>query len=152
MNMTNPIEINLNSATFEVLMQHVRDGVEATAGTWFMPWRARQEAIASKIYAESKADEFRIVSKGQRDALGTLLAESFGADLTVELRSDTEGPLLTVQGQKRFRNVCNTVIGAAQELEGVEVRNHAPNLDFIARFFGDVQDVSSELKLQITMV
>ena len=112
-----------------------------------LPWRARQEAKALQISAESKANQLRIVAKGQSDALGAILAETFGADSNVELRSDIGDQFLGAQSQKRFNNICNTVIGAAQELEGVEVENHDPDPDFNARFFGDVQDVSSE-KLQ----
>ena len=48
------------------------------------------------------------------------------------------------QEEKRLRNIGSVVRLAAEELEGKEVPDHEPDHDLMARFFNDVQDVSSE--------
>ena len=48
------------------------------------------------------------------------------------------------QERKRQRNLASVVQGAAEELGGEEVPNHEPDHDWTARFFGEVQDISSD--------
>lgn len=142
--MENPVEINLKSTTLEVLLKYVRDGVEATAGTWMLPWRARKESEASQILAESEAHRIRIIAEGQDDALDTLLKASLGSDRAAELKNDIGDTFISARGQKRFNNFHNVVIGAAQELAGKDVKDHEPDPDFPSRLFVEVQDVSSK--------
>ena len=48
------------------------------------------------------------------------------------------------QGRKRLANTRSIIEDAADELGGKEVPDHEPNHDWTARFFNDIQDVSSE--------
>ena len=48
------------------------------------------------------------------------------------------------QGRKRLTNARSVVEDAADELGDKEVSDHEPDPDWAARFFNDIQDVSSE--------
>ena len=48
------------------------------------------------------------------------------------------------QEEKRQANITSVVAEAARKVEGVEVVSSEPDHDWTARFFGDVQDVSSK--------
>ncbi len=131
--MPEPLQIDIKSSTLELLLKYVRDGIEATIGTWMLPWQARQEVNALLLYAE-----------GQKDALNMIIARSLDFDLDVQLNSEFRGHTISSQGKKRVDNIRGFVRKTAKELEGVEVEDHDPNPDLSARIFGDVQDVSSE--------
>ena len=145
--MDKPLEINLSSRTLEMLLKYAKDMVEATAGAWTEPWRANQKAAALRTLAQAEADQLRIVSKGQSDALDNLLGTTTEENKTVELKTNTGNHSITSQGQKRFSNIRKTLIGTARHLEGIEVEHHQPDPDWSASLALSVQDVSSE-KLQ----
>ena len=142
--MQNPFEFNLHSSTLEALMQHTRDGLEATVGSWLLPRRARQQAEATRILSAAEADRLRTIATGEADAAKTLLETNPETDKKIELRDETQSQYISFQTQKRFKNIRQVVRGAARELEGVEVEDHKPNPDWSARLFQDAQDVSSE--------
>lgn len=135
-------EINLKSTTLEALMNHARCMIEATVGTWILPWRATQEAKAAQIRTESSADQLRILAESQSDSLETILGAVSESDGTVEIRSEFGSHLISSQGQSRLDNLRKVIIGTAQELEGEETESTQPNPDWIARFAGSAQDVS----------
>ena len=103
--MDKPLEINLSSRTLEMLLKYARDMVEATAGAWTEPWRANQKAAVLRTLAQAEADQLRIVSKGQSDALDNLLGTTTEENKTVELKTNTGNHSITSQGQKRFSNI-----------------------------------------------
>ena len=125
--------IDLKSSTFEVLLKYGKNCIEATAGTWMLPWQAGQQAKT-----------LRSLSAGQSDAINTLLTTTPDSDLNIEISSEIKGHTITTQGKKRINNLSNVLQKTAQELEDSEAQHHDPDLDFAARFFGEVQDVSSE--------
>ena len=92
--MDKPLEINLSSRTLEMLLKYAKDMVEATAGAWTEPWRANQKAAALRTLAQAEADQLRIVSKGQSDALDNLLGTTTEENKTVELKPTPETTLL----------------------------------------------------------
>ena len=129
--MPEPIQIDIKSSTLEVLLNYVRDGIEATVGTWMLPWQAHQ-----------KAEALRRLSDGQGDAMNILTTRNLNLNLDIQLDGEIGGQVITAQGKKRIDNLQNITIGAAQELENQDVEYHEPDPDFTARFFGDAQDVS----------
>jgi hypothetical protein len=131
--MPEPIQIDIKSSTLEVLLKYVRDGIEATAGTWMLPWQAHQ-----------KAEALRRLSDGQGDAMNILTTRNLNLNLDVQLDGEIGGQVITAHGKKRIDNLQNIAIGAAQELENQDVEYHEPDPDFTARFFGDAQDVSDK--------
>ena len=93
--MDKPLEINLSSRTLEMLLKYARDMVEATAGAWTEPWRANQKAAVLRTLAQAEADQLRIVSKGQSDALDNLLGTTTEENKTVELKTNTGNHSIT---------------------------------------------------------
>lgn len=127
-----------------MLLKYLRDGVEATIGTWMLPMRARQEAKVKRIESESQAERFKIVASGQKDALNVLLENTLESSISVELRNQNNMPVISSQGEKRQKNILDVVIEAAKILEGKETEVHDPDPDLTANFFKEVQDVSSK--------
>lgn len=142
--MSNPLEIDLNSRTLEVLLKYTKDIFEATVGSWIEPWRASQKAEAMRILAQSEADQLRIVSKGQSDAIENLLETTSKNDRTVEVGTTIGNHSITAQGKKRFGNIQKILFGAARKLENVEINDHQPDPDWNAQYSQHAQDVSSE--------
>ena len=58
--------------------------------------------------------------------------------------AETVAQRIRFQEEKRQRNIGAVVGQAAAGLEGKEVQDHEPDHDWTARFFNEVQDVSSE--------
>ena len=148
------LNINLNSRAIEKLIDYVASGIGSTASFVFSRMVARRDAEARLISAEGKsranialaeshADTMRIISKAQADARSTLISPEAVVGGEVSF-GDLVEQRIQFQEQKRQFNIGSVVQQAALELEGKEVQDHQPDHDWTARFFSDVQDVSSE--------
>lgn len=118
------------------------------------PWKAQQEAKANSIAAQGEAEAQRILTEGQATTMGII------ANAQADARAKLVSPDAIVQGQldvgtvvtqriqfqeeKRQANIGSIVRQAALELGDKRVQNHEVDHDWTARFFNDVQDVSSE--------
>ena len=58
--------------------------------------------------------------------------------------TDTVAQRIQFQEEKRQRNIESVVRQAASELGDKDVKDHEPDHDWTARFFNDIQDVSTE--------
>ena len=141
------------------LADYAASGIGSVAGPMLASWKARREANAKLIAAKGEAEEQRILAEGQATTMRII------ANAQADARSILVSPDSTVQGQldfgatvnqriqfqeeKRQSNIGQVVTKAALELEGKEVRDHEPDHDWTARFFNDVQDVSSEEMQQL---
>ena len=117
-------------------------------------WQARTAADAARIEARGKADALRINAAGQADAISLitraqaeakerLLTEGLVITGEVNVSKELESRI-TFQEQKRQSNIRSVVELAAEELGDKQVKNHEVDHDFVARFFADVQDITSE--------
>ena len=105
---------------------------------------ARIDAEVRRVEAESEAETSAIIAKARSDAREYLVtpdAEVYG---TVEFTRKDIIQRVEFQERKRLANVKSVVEAAADELGDKEVPNHEPDPDWTARFFNEVQDVSSE--------
>ena len=118
------------------------------------PWRAGRESKAKqitargerevgKILAEGQADTMRLIANAQADARAILISPDFSISGELDM-SHAIHQRVQFQEEKRQRNILAVVEQAAAELGDNEVENSEPNPDWTARFFGEVQDVSSE--------
>ena len=137
------------------LLDYTASGVGAIAGPMLAPWRASREAKARlvsaridaevrRVEAESEAETSAIIAKARSDAREYMVtpdAEVYG---TVEFTRKDIIQRIEFQERKRLANVKSVVEAAADELGDKEVPNHEPDPDWTARFFNEVQDVSSE--------
>ena len=126
----------------EKLVDHVASGIGSVAGPMLAPWRARREAQAKQIIAEGDANVLRIQAEAQTDARAKLVSSD--AEVSVELDiTNAVNQRVRFQEEKRQINIGSVVRQAASQLGEREVENNEPDHDWTARFFNDVQDVSS---------
>ena len=148
------LNINLNSRAIEKLVDYAASGIGSTASFVFSRMVARRDAEATLIsaegdarariaLAESQAETLRIIAEAQADARSKLISPEavVGGEVTF---GDLVEQRIQFQEQKRQSNIESVVRQAALELGDKEVQDHQPDHDWTARFFSDVQDVSSE--------
>lgn len=137
------------------LVDYGASGVGAIAGPFLAPWKASREGNARltaakvdaqirEIEARGDASALKIIAEAQAEAQAYLLP----ADADLHARLDITPQDITqsfeFQGRKRLANARTVLEAAADELGDKEVDDHEPDLDWTARFFDHVQDVSSE--------
>ena len=148
------VDLNLKVPAVEKLLDYAASGIGAVAGPLLAPWKASREAKAARIQAKAQAEVKGINAQGQTDS--TILI----ADAVTDARktfSDADASIqgemiigneielrLDFQEKKRQSNIGSVVEMAADELGDKEVQNHDIDHDWVARFFSDIQDVTSE--------
>ena len=141
------------------LANYAASGVGSVAGPMLASWKAQRQANAKLIAAKGEVEAQIILAEGQAQALQII------ASAQADARSVLVSPDATVQGQldfgaaiaqriqfqeeKRQSNIVAVIGQAAQELGDREVQDHEVDHDWTARFFNDVQDVSSEEMQQL---
>ena len=148
-------DMTLKVPAIEKLLDLTASGVGAIAGPILAPWRASREgkarltsarfdADARRIQAESDAGTLQIIADAQAKARQHLVASDERVRGTAELSRGNIAQSIEFQGRKRLANVISVVEHAADELGDKEVSDHAPDPNWTARFFNEIQDVSSE--------
>ena len=148
-------DINLNVTAIEKLLEYAKSAVGAVAGPILANWRASKEGKARltsahfdadvrRIEAESRAQSLVIIAEAEAKALQSVDTTIEPARRMVEITPEDITQSVEYQGRKRLANVASVVEDAADELGDKVVSDHEPDPDWTARFFNDVQDVSSE--------
>ena len=149
------MDVSVRVPGMEKLLDYAASGVGAIAGPMLANWRASREGKARltsarvdaevrRIETESNTQSLKIIADAQakaRQSIDTTIESGHG---TVEITRDDITQSIEFQGQKRLANVGSVVEDAADELGDKEVSDHEPNHDWTARFFNEIQDVSSE--------
>ena len=148
------MEIKVSVPAIEKLLDYSASGIGSVAGLMLTTYRARREAKAKAINAEGEVEAQRILTAGQSDTLQIIAAAQANArEALVAPNSNVQGQLdlsetvtqrIQFQEEKRQSNIGAVVGLAAAELEDKDVGDHEPDHDWTARFFGDIQDVSTE--------
>ncbi|MYC32454.1 MAG: DUF2806 domain-containing protein [Chloroflexi bacterium] len=125
------------------LLDYTASGIGAVAGPMLAPWRARREAAALQIAAQSQADSLRIIAAAQADARDALVSKASDVRGEIDI-AETVRQRIQFQEEKRHGNIGSVVGRAAEELGEKEVPDQEPDHDWTARFFNYIQDVSSE--------
>lgn len=148
-------DVNVKVPALEKLLDYVVSGIGAVAGPVVATWKARREAEAKRIAAQGNADARTIEARGDA-ATAQILADAQAAAQralsapiesgsgVLEYSRDGIVQRLEFQEQKRQHNIVSVVHGAAANLGDEAVSDHAPDPDWTARFFDNVQDISSE--------
>ena len=136
------MKIDVSSGAIEKLMDYVASGIGSVAGTVFATWRAGREADASRILAAGEADAMLISARAQAEARAILASPEVDASVELDI-ARTVTQRIQFQEEKRQRNIVSVVHQAAEELENKDAPDEPTDHDWAARFFGDVQDVSS---------
>ena len=148
------MDINLRVPAIEKLLDYAASGIGSVAGPMLSSWRARQDAKAKAIAAQGEAEAQRILTEGQATTMGIIAsAQADARSILVSPDSTLKGQLdfgaavtqrIQFQEEKRQSNIGQVVTQAALELEGKEVEDNEPDHDWTARFFNDIQDVSTQ--------
>ena len=136
------VDVTLRVPGLEKLLDYAASGVGSIAGSMLASWQARRRADSKRITAKGDADVLLIQAKAQAEAREILLADD--ASVTGEL--DIAGAVtqrIRFQEEKRLLNISSVVGQAAKELGETDVPDDELDHDWSARFFGEVQDVSS---------
>ena len=125
------------------LLDYTASGIGAVAGPMLATWRARREAAALQIAAQSQADSLRVIAGAQADARDALVSTASNVRGEIDI-AETVRQRIEFQEEKRHRNIGSVVGQTAELLGDKEVPNQEPDHDWTARFFNYIQDVSSE--------
>ena len=150
-----PVSYSLKVPAIEKLIDYGASGVGAIAGPLLAPVKARQEAKARLIAAEtdaqireiearSDASALKIIAEAQAEAQAYLLPADADFRAKLDITPQDIAQSFEFQGKKRLANARTVLEAAADELGDKEVDDHEPDADWTARFFDYVQDVSSE--------
>ena len=148
-------DMMLTIPAIEKLLDYAASGIGAIAGPILAPWKASRETKARlaaapveaqvrRIEAESEAETSVIIAKARAEAREYLVAPDNEVHGTAEFTRRDIVQRIEFQERKRLANVRSVVDAAADELGDKEVNDHEPDPDWTARFFNEVQDVSSE--------
>ena len=139
---SNSMNVNVRIPALEKLLDYTASGIGGVAGPMLAPWKARQEAKVLKIQAQSRAEVLPLEAEAMAKARSLIRtpATSIRGELNFQERVTQR---LQFQEEKRQRNIQDVVLQSAEDLQGKEVPDEEPNHDWVSRFFGDVQDVSS---------
>ena len=148
------MKLRVSVPGLEKLADYTASGIGSVAGTMLLPWRARQEVKARLISAQGEMEAERILTEGraatmhiiadaQAKARATLVSPDSNVKGELDF-TDTVAQRIQFQEEKRQRNIESVVRQAASELGDKDVKDHEPDHDWTARFFNDIQDVSTE--------
>ena len=152
------IDINIKVPALEKLLDYLSSGIGSVAGPMLASWQAEKEvqgklitakgeAEATKIKAEGDVNAFQLITNAKLEAREKLMSQNTAFQEKVAI-GDMVAASMKYQGEKRLKNIESVVRLAAIDLGEKDVPDIEPDHDFTARFFNDVQDVSSE-KLQL---
>ncbi|MDE0002686.1 MAG: DUF2806 domain-containing protein [Rhodospirillaceae bacterium] len=137
------VEITLKIPALEQLLNLTASGIGSVAGPMLARWRAQQLGKARQIAAAADATVLRIQAEAQSKAREALLPSGVQATGELDIGTAIE-QRIQFQEEKRQANIVAVVAKAASQHEGREVEPSEPDHDWTARFFNEVQDVSSE--------
>ncbi len=145
------VDINLKVPAIEKLLDYAASGIGAVAASILAPrWRARQAAAVKRIEAEAEGDSLKLIAKAQAEARQFLVEPDNTGSGILEIGPDGGiAQRIAFQEKKQQTNIASVVRDAAADLDGKEVSDHDPDPDWTARFFDNIQHVSSKELQQI---
>ena len=148
------MRVNIKVPGLEKLLDYLASGIGSVAGPLLASWQARREAEARLIAATGEAEAQRVLAESQATTMHIIAnAQADARKILVSPESNVQGELdlaqtvthrIQFQEQKRQSNIGVVAEKAALEIADRQVEDHEPDHDWTARFFSDVQDVSSE--------
>ena len=137
------VDININVPAVEKLIELCASGIGVVAGPMLEKRKAQSEADALRIKAQGVADNIQLIADAQNEARQIFSGSSSYIQGEFEVGEQIKMRIAFQEG-KRQRNIQSVVSMAAEEIKDKEVQDHEIDHDWTARFFSDVQDVSSE--------
>ena len=142
------INLKVQVPALEKLLDYCASGVGAIGGPMLARWKTRAEGDALRIKAQGQADAIRLITDAQTEARQSFEVVPASIQGEIDIRNEIQARL-SFQEEKRQGNIEAVVGMAAEEVGATDVQDHEIDHDWTARFFADVQDVSSEKMQQI---
>ena len=139
-------DVNIKVPAIKKLLDHCASGIGAIAGPMLAKWKAQIEADAQRTKAQGVADSIQLITDAKieaREKFKKLGVASLSIQSELEIGEQIQARI-AFQEEKRQRNIKAVISMAAEEIKDKEVQDHEIDHDWTARFFSDVQDVSSE--------
>ena len=127
----------------EKLIEVTANGIGSVAGRMFVEWKAWKAGQARVIAAEAEARVLQIRARAHKEARELLARGDRAAAGDIDI-GETISERVRYREQTRLSNIGAAVSHAAAVLENKSVGEDEVDHDWTARFFNDVQDVSSE--------
>ena len=133
----------------ELFLKFLASGIGAVGGPMLARWKARASRDALLIEAQGKGGALLLIAKAQAKAQESLGGTPSSIHGEIDVHGEEIRARLSFQEEKRQANIESVVREAAAELGEKQVQAHDVDHDWTARFFAEVQDVSSEKMQQI---
>ena len=146
------IELRIGVPALDKLIDVVAAGIGSIAGPLIAPWAAGRQAKAAIIAAKGEADVREILAQSEAKTIQTTAQAQSKVRRYLETTQESNMPALTAehvsealqfQQERRLRNIEAIATVAAAELGDETVAGEDADPDWIARFFGEAQEVSS---------
>ena len=138
------VELNVKIRAIEKLVDYCASGIGAIVGPMLAPWKAQRHTDARRIEAQGQADAIRLITDAQAEARNQLATDQSSIRGELDIGKKEIESRIMFQEKKRQSNIKSVVNMAAEEIRDKEVADHEVDHDWTARFFADVQDVTSE--------
>ena len=136
------LNVTVRVPGLEKLVDYTASGIGSVAGAMLAPFRARQEAKAKAIRSEAWTRALTTEAEAMAQAMSHFRTPDTSTQGEIAFQEQIDARLL-FQEEKRQRNIKDVVHRSVEHLQGKEVPDEEPDHDWVSRFFGDVQDVSS---------
>ena len=137
------VDVTIKIPALDKLLDIAASGIGSVAGPMLAPWAARRAAETKRIESQAEGDSLLTIAIAQSEARAALVGQTGQTRGALTITSEQIAQRLDFQEQKRQSNIAAVVNEAAEDLGTEEVGDHELDHDWIARFFGYVQDVSS---------
>lgn len=136
----------------EKLIDLVAAGIGSIAGPLIAPWAAGRHAKAAIVAAQGEAEVREILATSEANTMQITAQAQSEVRHYLETTEESSTTLLTegqiveamqFQQERRLRNIEAIATAAAAELSDETVPDDTPDPDWIARFFGEAQEVST---------
>ncbi len=148
------MDVNLKIRAIEKLLDYTASGIGSVAGSMLAPWKARRQAEAKLINAKGEVEAQKVLAEGQATTMHMIAnAQADARSILVSADSTVQGQLdfgqsvtqrIQFQEEKRQRNIRAVVRQAALQLGDKDVADSETDHDWTARFFSEIQDISSD--------
>lgn len=137
---------NMKIPAIEKLIDYVASGIGAVFGPSLKTWSAKKDAETLAIEAKSKVTTLNLIDEEIEKVRKISSSDDLKKQIEISVTDSIE-MRIKYQEAKRHQNIKDVVQLAIEELVGKTVNDHNVDHDFAARFFNDVQDITSfELK------
>ena len=137
---------NRKIPAIEKIMDYVASGIGGVFSPSLKIWSAKKAAEALAIEANSKVTTLNLIDEEIEKARKIGSSDDLEKQIEISVTDSIE-MRIKYQEAKRHQNIKDVVQLAIEELVGKTVNDHNVDHDFAARFFNDVQDITSfELK------